>query len=380
METTNEAVQEETSPAVSQEEQPSKATQNGAPQSPAQRKANAFELTYAVSNLVCQFTALLAMLFGVVTLFSQTVNPISAINNIIALFSIRRGTIYKTLASVAASVVYVVMLILMAKTAIHAVRMFLKIVKKSDVPSKWNNLLYSFYDAKDGAYKAVFFTALCKMLSGGSATVGFYFVVIIFLIDYALTATLLFLQRNKANFLQKETITELLFSVLRTVVVIVCACLAAHYLILPSGLDLAFGIRSLFSSVGWSARIIYALYDLVVKHVLDIVLAFLYLKIIGELFSDAGYSPVYRCSTDEHVKSLSRKLMIVAGVSAAISCILLAASGFTVQFEPSLFSGWFFLLKAQYLPAVLLTATFYVLAAMPFDKKTEKPSARKATA
>lgn len=366
------SVQDSPAETEAQAQQPAEAkqvqTQQPAEQKDAERKINAFERTYSVVHLVCQIGILLTMIFGAASLFSVSVNPVSAINRLIALFSIKKGNIYRTLAGVTVSAVYFVFLGLMIRDTVNAIRWFIKIQKKGAVQSRWNHLYYAYYETKDIFVKAVFFIMLCFILSGSALTFGSYFIIAIFLLNYILTSVLLYVQRNKGGFRKKEVVAEFLFRIARIVITVVCSCLLARFVVLPSGLGLSFGLRALFTNVSWSLRIVHTLYDLVVKHILDIVLAVIYIRMIGTIFSDAGYVPAHRITVNKSVKISSRKIMIVAGISAALYCILLLVSGFNVQFNVSLLGNLFFVLKAQYLPVILLAAVLFVGSAVPFER------------
>lgn len=342
------------------------------------RKPNAFELTYAVSNLVCQIVTALAMIFGVATLFSHTLTPLSAVNDVIALFSIKRGNIYKTLSSAAVSVTYAIMLILTIKGTVYVIRHFIRIVKPSETQTKWNSLYYAYGVVKDCAFYAVILIALCRMIAGDVLSTGGYFAVITFLINYTLNTVLLFVHRHKAQLRNKETIAEFAFLVLRVVFVIVCSCLVAKYLIQPSIFDFAFGVRSIFIGVGWSARIVHVIYDFLLKHVFDFVLTVFYLKLVELLFREVGFMVPRITKFNDDVLSLVRKFLVVSGISAACACILLAVSGMGGAFNVSIVGTWYHMLKAQFLPTMLLMAVFLLFPETAFEK--EKPTAQKQAA
>lgn len=368
---------EETAESVPQDKTP--ATETPAA-NPNERNANVFESIYAALNLVCIVTILLATIFGMASLFSNSATPLFVINSALALFNITRGNIYRTLASAAMSAVYVVFLVVAIKNLVLVIKLCVKIFGKSLPQDKWNKLYYAFCAVKDSAYKSVLFIVLCYLLSGDALTVGSYFIFVMFFIDYVLTASLLFIQRNKAQFFTKKVILEFVFFLLRTAFMIACVCLIAQYLIQPSGLNLSFGVPALIRSSSWSARIIHNLFELIVKPVLDIVLTFIFLAIASALFSDAGYAPSQRPSTNSEVKTLSRQVLIIAAISAAVTCILIIVNGYNVQFSASLLGNLFFALRSQYLPVILLTVMLLVFSTIPLDGDVSAPQPKPAAA
>lgn len=336
--------------------------------SPEERRANRYELTYAIGNLVCQVTVLFAMVFGVTMLFSSAINPYTAILNVINLFSIKRGVIFETLASLVITAIYIYLLVAIIKSTIQTVKTFLKIVKKSTVLIKTTGLNRLYANALDATYKAVLFIILCYIVSGSGFTVGSYLVIAVFLTNAVLNSTLLFIQKNKGDFKNKETILQFVFSILRAAVIITWSCLAAKVLIQPSALELSFGIRSLFSSVGMSGRVIEALYDLVVKHILDISLACIYIALLNLLFIEIDYTAAAKKPAYGEIKKYSRILLILAAICAAATCIIMVATGVNRELN---IVNMYHVLKVQYLPAILFAVGLLVYGIIPFDKKEE---------
>ena len=324
-------------------------------ENPLARKATGFEFTYAFLNLICQITIMVTMGFGVAYLFSEPLNPVAAIADIIALFSIRKGTIYRTLSSVAVSAWYIFLLIVLLKRTITVFKLFSKTVNKSEEFEKQNSIARAYSQAQSSTYCAVLMIMACRLVSGGAITVCGYIAVAVFLTNFFVTSLLTFVEENRKKFKTKEVVTEFIFSLIKNLLMIAWVCLAAAVFFQPSARDLWYGVRALFSSVGWSVQVIEALYELVVKHVLDIVMVFFYLGVADRLFLYVGY-PMQTEGSYRDIKKGSRVLIILATVSAIITCVILFINTASTQFDISVFKALFFNLRSQYLPAILFAA------------------------
>ena len=201
-----------------------------------ERKANGFEYTYSFLNLVTQVTILAMMILGVVTLFSNILNPITAVKDIIALFSIKRGAIFKTLSSTAVSVLYIVYLCLTLKSSIKVFKGFRLTIKKNDEYAKRDWIERSFREVHASAFEVIFIMIVCLML-GGRVTLWGYIMAGVFLGNFLVNSTLTFVDMNRFGFKTKETVQQFIFLIVRNLLFVGWACLTLAFFILPSARD-----------------------------------------------------------------------------------------------------------------------------------------------
>ena len=332
-----------------------------------ERKANGFEFTYSFFNLVTQVTVLVTMILGVTNLFYVTLNPVTAVKNIISLFSIRRGDIFSTLASTGISVLYLLFLILILKSSVSVFKGFRLTIKKNDEQDKRDWISRSYRQVHGSAFEGLL-VILLSLMAGGKIIACGYIMMAVFLGNFLLGSTLHYVEENRALFKTKDVIVDFIFLTVRNLLIIGWACLSIFVFVLPSVRDVWFGVGSLFTSVGWSVQVIEALYELVAKHVLDIIICFSYLAILKELFYSVGYSsytPSINCS---YLKRVTRRILVLAGVSAVIACIMPFINGVAGKFDFSIIKTIFFTLRGHYLPILLFTGVLACFAAKPFDR------------
>ena len=324
-------------------------------ENPLAVKANGFEIAYAFLNLICQVAIIVTMGFGVANLFSEPLNPVVAVTNIIAMFSIRKGTVYRTLSSVAVSVWYLVLLIVLLKKTITGLKLFSNILNKSEDFVRRNRIVRTYSGAQSSTYCAVLIMVACRLVSGGALTVCGYIAWAVFLTNFFVTSILTYVEANRKKFKTKGVTSEFVFSIIRNLLMIAWVCLSATVFVRTSARDLWYGTRALFTSVGWSLQVIEALYELVLKHVMDIIMVIFYLGVANRIFRYVGY-PTQTSVSYKEIKRGSRGLIITALISAVMTGVILFINATSTQFDISFFKALFFNLRSQYIPAILFAA------------------------